>query len=102
MRGQLRADASQQSVFRRDLKRRLKREALGRAMRREGPEITSVEPAWGQLPKIGATKSVNCSGMAVIVEMQNTGDLGVQAEVGAVIEHVLNFRTRLQGARRHS
>jgi len=49
MRGQLRADASQQSVFRRDLKRRLKREALGRAMRRGGPEITSVEPALGSI-----------------------------------------------------
>lgn len=47
-------------------------------------------------------KSVNCSGMAVMVVMQNTEDPVVRAEVVAVIEHVLNFRTRPQGARRHS
>jgi hypothetical protein len=56
----------------------------------------------GQFPKIGAVKSVNCSGMAVIVEMHNAGDPGVRAEVVALVEYALNFRTRTQGARRHS
>ena len=32
-------------------------------------------------------------GMAVTVEMQNTGDPGVRAEVVAIIEHVLGDRT---------
>jgi len=45
-----------------------------------------------QLPKIGAVKSVHCSGMAVTVDMQNTGDPVVRTEIVALIEHVLGDR----------
>ena len=42
-----------------------------------------------RLQRSGATMLL---GMAVTVEMQNTGDPGVRAEVVAIIEHVLGDR----------
>src|SRR5713101_3010019 len=46
----------------------------------------------GQLPKIGAVESVHCSGRAVTVDMQNTGDPVVRTEIIVLIEHVLGDR----------
>ena len=44
------------------------------------------------LHKIGAARSVHCSGMAVTVDMQNTGDPVVRTEIITLIEHVLGDR----------
>ena len=61
---------------------------MGKLLRGE----STLEHFFGQFPKIGAVKSVHCSGMAVTVDMQNTGDPVVRTEIVALIEHVLGDR----------